>query len=67
MNKIQKRNRKRIEESKKHRFLRTKKLDLNTINILWSLRNKLFVELNSNSQKNKGKVYVITSAEKQNT
>lgn len=67
MNKIQKRNRKRIEESKKHRFLRTKKLDLNTINILWNSRNKLFVEFNSNSQKNKGKVYVITSAEKQNT
>lgn len=67
MNKIQKRNRKRIEESKKHQFLKIKKLDLNTINILWSLRNKLFVELNSNSQKNKGKVYVITSAEKQNT
>lgn len=67
MNKTQKRNPKRIEESKKHRFLKIKKLDLNTINILWSLRNKLFVEFNSNSQKNKGKVYVITSAEKQNT
>lgn len=67
MNKIQKRNRKRIEESKKHRFLKIKKLDLNTINILWNSRNKLFVEFNSNSQKNKGKVYVITSAEKQNT
>ena len=67
MNKTQKRNPKRIEESKKHRCLKIKKLDLNTINILWSLRNKLFVEFNSNSQKNKGKVYVITSAEKQNT
>lgn len=67
MNKTQKRNPKRIEESKKHRFLKIKKLDLNTINILWNSRNKLFVEFNSNSQKNKGKVYVITSAEKQNT